>query len=82
MTVTVKGCLGGEFVLDTDRYPELGDLLRGIIAAEFLGEPKPADKKRGRPPKQPQVIAEATLAPAENGNAGPVSLTAGPDARG
>jgi hypothetical protein len=72
MIVSVKGSFAGELVLDTDRYPELGDLLRAIIAAEFLGEPKPADKKRGRPPKQPQSIPEATPASEDNSNANPV----------
>jgi hypothetical protein len=62
-------------LLDTDRYPELGELLRGIIAAEFLGEPKSVDgggKKRGRPPKQLQPVPEASPAAVENDNASPV----------
>jgi hypothetical protein len=71
MTVIVKGCFAGELVLDTDRYPELAELLRGIIASEFLGDPRPGDgsgKKRGRPPKQPQPLTEATAAPMEIDN--------------
>jgi hypothetical protein len=75
MIVSVKGCFAGEVLLDTDRYPELGELLRSIIAAEFLGESKCVDasaKKRGRPPKQPQPIPEATPAAVENDNASPV----------
>lgn len=75
MILTVKGCFAGELVLDTDRYPELGEMLRAIIASEFLGDTKPGDgngKKRGRPPKQPQPLTQATLAPVENDNAIPV----------
>jgi hypothetical protein len=72
MTVTVKGCLACELVLDTARYPKLDELLRGIVTSEFLGEkPGPAGngKRRGRPPKQ-ESIPEEVSAPAENDNAG------------
>jgi hypothetical protein len=72
MIVTVKGCsTASEVVIDATQYPQLGEMLRGIVESEFLkAGDAPNGKRRGRPPKQ--SVPEAVPAPVENDNESPI----------
>jgi hypothetical protein len=70
--VTVQNENGAFLVLNAEQHPRLLEEIRlaiGDIIGELPPAPNGSERKRGRPPKQPQPIPEPPHPPAGTDNA-------------